>query len=301
MKDKRSWLIIAGAVAVLVMIVLELTMQPEEAADLARPSVTQTIPSEGIEETTLPEQETDYDEPLETTSDTQPSEQTGEPTGETEQTTAPTESATQQPQPTRPQATEADPYIDLPYTIPETSLVIDQINPYNGVFLEDGSDAEANNVTAIVLINKGTTCAEYVNITLYRDGQALNFVASALAAGATTVVMESSAAGYVEGDYHDCSADVAYLDALEMSEDLVMVEETEDGSLRVTNISGEDIPCVRVFYKFYMYDLGVYVGGITYSAKLVDLPAGGEQAVTPSHYAAGYSKVVQVRTYDTAD
>ena len=86
-----------------------------------------------------------------------------------------------------------------------------------------------------------------------------------------------------------------------MSEDKVQVEESGEQSLTVTNLTDEDIPAVRVFYKFYMEDEGTYVGGITYTAKLTGLSAGGSQTVSPSHYAAGSSRVMMVRTYDSAE
>ena len=50
-----------------------------------------------------------------------------------------------------------------------------------------------------------------------------------------------------------------------------------------------------------MDDVEVYVGGITYTAKLVELKAGKSIVVTPSHYYAGFSKVLMVKTYDTKD
>ena len=77
------------------------------------------------------------------------------------------------------------------------------------------------------------------------------------------------------------------------------VEETAEGSLLVTNITETDIPCIRIFYKFYMYDTNVYVGGITYTAKVTNLAAGASCIVTPSHYLQGYSKIIMVKTYDT--
>jgi len=85
---------------------------------------------------------------------------------------------------------------------------------------------------------------------------------------------------------------------LEMSEDKVKVTETESGSLQVENISGQDIPCVRIFYKFYMEDLGVCVGGITYTSKIVQLKAGESRNVTPTHYDSEVSRVMMVRTYE---
>ena len=94
--------------------------------------------------------------------------------------------------------------------------------------------------------------------------------------------------------------DQAKTDEFEMSEDKVRVEETGEGSLRITNLTDEEIPCVRIFYKFYMEEEQTYVGGITYTAKVTGLSAGGSQTVTPSHYSSGNSLVMMVRTYDTA-
>ena len=94
--------------------------------------------------------------------------------------------------------------------------------------------------------------------------------------------------------------DQAETDEFEMSEDKVRVEETGEGSLRITNLTDEEIPCVRIFYKFYMEEEQTYVGGITYTAKVTGLSAGGSQTVTPSHYSSGNSLVMMVRIYDTA-
>ena len=68
------------------------------------------------------------------------------------------------------------------------------------------------------------------------------------------VVQEKNKTPYQSGTYTDCSAVVAEMGDFEMSEDQVKVEETESGSLLVTNLTDEEIPCVRIFYKFYMAD-----------------------------------------------
>lgn len=188
----------------------------------------------------------------------------------------------------------------LPYAIPETTLVIEQINPYKGVFLEDGKDQKIDNVAAIVVRNTGEQCVEYMNITLNQANRKLAFVGSALEPHGRMVIMEANAAPYEEGDYSSATADVAYSKDMEMSEALVKVEEAKSEGLVITNISNQEIPCVRVFYKFYMDDVDVYVGGITYNAKIVNLKAGESQTVIPSHYVKKSSKVVMVKTYDSA-
>lgn len=191
--------------------------------------------------------------------------------------------------------------ITFPYTIPNTNLTIQNITSYDGVFLEDGSDSDVSGIASMVLKNSGSSNVEYANITLNCNGTQLTFEVSDITAGSSVVVQEANKAAYTAGTYTDCSADVAEIDGFEMSSDKVKVEENEDGSLTVVNLTGEEIPCVRVFYKFYMDDENAYVGGITYTAKMTNLEANGSQKVTPSHYSAGYSKVVMIRTYDTTD
>lgn len=191
--------------------------------------------------------------------------------------------------------------IVFPYTIPNTNLTIRNITGYDGVFLEDGSDSDVSGIASMILENSGSTNVEYASITLSCDGNPLVFEVSDLAAGSSVVAQEVNKAGYTGGTYTDCSADVAEINEFEMSGDKIKVEENEDGSLSISNLTGETIPCVRVFYKFYMTEENAYIGGITYTAKLTNLEANGTQKVTPSHYSAGYSKVVMVRTYDTAE
>ena len=198
-----------------------------------------------------------------------------------------------------PKAPVQDNSLYFPYSIHGSNLVIEQMNSYDGIFFEDGSDKDVTNVTAMVLTNTGDACIEYVDITIERNGVELKFTASAIEAGGTVIVLEAGGKQFSNGKYSKCVAEFATMTEMEMSLDQVRVEETAEGGLLVTNIAEKDIPCVRIFYKFYMYDSDVYVGGITYTAKIVDLAAGDSCVVTPSHYLQGYSKVVMVKTYDT--
>lgn len=189
----------------------------------------------------------------------------------------------------------------FPYAIEGTELTVQNISSYDGIFLEDGSDGEVTGVAAMVVENTGDTNVEYAAITISCNGETLEFDASDLPAGATVVVQEKNKTPYQSGTYTDCSAVVAEMGDFEMAEDQVKVEETENGSLLVTNLTDEEIPCVRIFYKFYMEDEETYVGGITYTAKLTGLSTGASQTVTPSHYAAGNSRIMMVRTYDSTE
>lgn len=191
--------------------------------------------------------------------------------------------------------------VTLPYTIPNTSLTIQKIAGYDGIFLEDGSDSSVSGICSIVLKNTGSMDVEFARITLSCNGTPLTFELSDLPSGAVVVAQEINQTAYQDGVYRDCSADIAEIDGLEQSAGQISVRENGDGSLTVTNITDKRIPCVRVFYKFYMSDEDIYVGGITYTAKLTDLEAEGSYTIIPSHYSLGYSKVVMIRTYDSKE
>lgn len=285
-----------AAAGILVLTVVLLLLGQRETPERPQDTTAVTASRLPTGQTTLP---------MQTLLPTQ-TEQDTEPTTVPVQTTLPEET---EPVPTEP--VETEPPIFLPPTptepemltfpcrIPGTELVITQVSSYDGVFLEDGQDQQVSNACAIVVVNESDRDLEYAEITLQREDIPLEFRISGLTAGSSTLVLEYSAREYTDSSYADVSASTSMVDAFELSTQLVEVTEQEDGSLTVTNCSSEDIPCVRVFYKFYMKDMDVYVGGITYTAKLVDLAAGASQTIQPSHYLAGMSKIVMVKTYDT--
>ena len=209
-------------------------------------------------------------------------------------TTPPTSQST--PQPTNP-----DGSIAFPYTIPGTALVIQSVRSYDGVFLEDGSNRDVTGISAMVLVNNGQSGIEYAEITLNQGNTVLRYKATSIPAGATLVVQEATAAKHVNSKYTACSANVAEASTFELSETMVKVEEIENGTLLVTNLTDETISRVRVFYKFAFEKGKIYVGGITYTAELTALEPGQSARLSASHFAAGSSEVIMVRTYETTE
>ena len=189
----------------------------------------------------------------------------------------------------------------FPYAIPNTNLVVQKFSEYDGVYFEDGSDVEVKDVSAMLVTNAGDKEIEYAEITVKNGTQQMMFKVSTLPAGKTVVVQESNQAAYQDLKDTNFHAECVEVDALEMSEGKIKVEETRDGGLIVTNLTDKDIPCVRLFYKFYMEEEDIFVGGITYVSKVTGLAAKSSQEVTPKHYAVGSSKIMMIRTYETAE
>ena len=86
---------------------------------------------------------------------------------------------------------------------------------------------------------------------------------------------------------------------MEMSESKVQVVDNGDNTLTVKNLTNEIIPTVRIFYKYYMEDEKLFVGGIAFTVRISRLGAGASVMIQPSHYTSQTSRVVMVLTYDS--
>lgn len=188
--------------------------------------------------------------------------------------------------------------MSLPYTIPGTQLIIDRIDGYSGIFLEDGSDEEVSDIFAIHVQNQGEN-VEYSSINLEVGGKELNFEISDLPSGTAVSVLESSAAPYESGEALYRGSQTAYIDTFDMLESEVGIVVESDNSIAVTNLTDQKIPSLRIFYKFVHGQ--EYLGGITYTAKIDNLASGETKTVYPSHFSAEGSRIMMVRTYDTTE
>lgn len=187
----------------------------------------------------------------------------------------------------------------LPYTVPGTGLVIDVVDRYSGIFIEDGSDEEVTDIFAVHVQNSIGNNVEYSRILLEVNGKELNFEISDLPAGASISVLESSRTPYEEGTPVYLDNQTAYIDEFDLLSSDVGIVTGDDNGLTVTNLTDEDIPCLRIFYKFVQDE--EYLGGITYTAKIDNLAAGGSITIYPSHFAKDGSRIMMVRRYETSD
>lgn len=186
--------------------------------------------------------------------------------------------------------------LTFPHQVGNSDLYIDAVLSYDGMFVEDGTDRNVTSIATIRLSNRGTTPVEYARLTLEQGSRRLEFVATCLLPGATMLVLESSAQKVGTADYTSCELALGENASLEQDSRL-LVEETEEGVLQVTNLTDDLIPSARIYYKIYMQDEDVYVGGITYTVNLEDLAPGEPLTVMPTHYSSGNSKIIMSRVY----
>ena len=253
-----------------------------------------------------------------TTESTQPTTESTQPTtGSTQPTTNPTdpEDPTQSTEGVVVPPEEIPPIVEiLPDTDPDTGeevgisfpcqipgydLIIEKMAPFSGIFVEDGSNANVQDVAMLLVRNNGNTPIEYTQISVMCGEDELLFDISALPAGQKLVVQEKNGKAISGDDIKSATALVIQRTDMEMSAGKVRVVDNGNNTLTIQNLTDQTIPTVRVFYKYYMQEEAIYVGGIAFTVRISKLGAGASISISPSHYTSQTSRVVMVRTYDS--
>ena len=189
--------------------------------------------------------------------------------------------------------------ITFPCQVPGYGLVIEKMAPYSGMFVEDGTNATVENVAMLLVKNTGDFPVEYTQIRVMYRQEELLFDISALPVGQTLVAQEKNGKTIEQGAASAATALVVQRAEMTMSEEQVKVTDNGDNTLTIENLTDKTIPTVRVFYKYYMENEEVFVGGIAFTVRITRLGAGASVTIQPSHYTSQTSRVVMVLTYDS--
>ena len=187
----------------------------------------------------------------------------------------------------------------FPCKVPDYDLIIEKLAPYSGMFVEDGSNAEIENIAMLMICNQGEYPVEYTQICVQYGEESLSFDVSALPVGEKMVVQEKMGKKLPEGKPDSISALVVRRAEMEMSEGKVQVIDNGDNTLTIRNLTDKMIPTIRVFYKYFMEDADIFVGGIAFTVRITRLGPGAGVTIQPSHYTSRTSRVVMVTTYDS--
>ena len=189
--------------------------------------------------------------------------------------------------------------ITFPCEVPGYQLRLERLAPYNGMFVENGTNVQVENVAMLLVSNQGDYPIEYAQIAVQYGSDVLLFDISALPAGERLVVQEKNGKKVPDGAPTYAKALVVRRAAMEMSRDQVQVTDNGDNTLTITNLTDVTIPAVRVFYKYFMENEDVFVGGIAFTVQVADLGPHASVTIQPSHYTSDTGCVVMVQTYES--
>ena len=171
---------------------------------------------------------------------------------------------------------------------------------YSGRFMEDGSDEKVKNVLALKFTNNGTKAIQYGEYVFDLNDEVVSFKFSNLPAGQSCVVLEAGKHSFKKKDTLNLvSRVVAQVDELPFANDQVLIVDNSDNTITIMNLTDKELPSARAFYKTFDEENSVFLGGITYTAKVENIPAGEGVTVEPGHYVSGKSVVVGSGVYES--
>ena len=180
--------------------------------------------------------------------------------------------------------------ISFPCKIEGTDLVAESLFTYDGPFHEDGSGREVLNVAALKVYNADTEMTLYALIEVRVGGTVYTFEATRIPPNTSVLIPEKKGQRYISADITGCSG-WSIEKAYTMDPD-VLITEAGEGTLAVTNNSGEDLKALNVYHKTYLKDEDLYVGGMAFRTLVLDLKAGQTVFITPEYYASGSSRIL---------
>ena len=174
-------------------------------------------------------------------------------------------------------------------------VTVEKVGRYAGIFVEDGSDEIVSDVFAITVVNNSDKMLQYAQVVITCGGEEYTFDMSTIPAGARAQVLEkekktvpkdlSGAQTVLTTVTEFQEAPSTYPEVFELT--------PFEYSVNIKNISKSDISGdVYVYYKTKVGDL--YMGGITYRAKVSDLASGEEKSAYAGHFYENDSEILFV-------
>ena len=173
--------------------------------------------------------------------------------------------------------------LQFPCEVPGHNLQIEKLAPYSGIFVEDGTNQQVTDVAMIMVKNTGGDVVEYAEITVEYADKTLTFQITALPAGERMVVQEKTGSSVPKGVAGRASALVVHRTQMNITPE-ISVSDNGDNSLTVKNLTNQTIPTVRVFYKYYMENENMFVGGIAFTVRITSLGPESSMVVYELYY-----------------
>ena len=171
---------------------------------------------------------------------------------------------------TEPQETE--PEIIKTFELEAEQITAENVSPYEGLYLEYGDEELVSGLYAMKVTNNASETIREAQL-IFADGtQELVFHVEMLGAGQSAVVCDMDQRAVAAEQLQYVDGTVSYMEEGMVNEGCVEVTGGED-VVSITNITEEDLPLVRVFFR-PTDENGNMIGGLCRSFMADGIPAG---------------------------
>lgn len=183
--------------------------------------------------------------------------------------------------------------LEFPYTLPDSTLVVEELVCYRGNYWEDGSGEMVEDVAGIMLYNPTNRMVEFEAVALEQGSDTLYFFAYQLPPMSRCLVLERNKKGCASESITECRELSTRWDHQDLSRERVDYVGLGPTLTIVNRDSGQQAH-ITVRYKRYVKEGDYYLGGVAYSTHLFCLQPEERRTVTPEHYQAGKAKIVSI-------
>lgn len=180
--------------------------------------------------------------------------------------------------------------LTLPVHIDQSGIVLESLQKYDGPYFEDRTNDYVQGIASAVFINAGNKCLESAFIEVCLEGGSYVFEVTMLPPGMRVLVLERDKSVYLHGSVISCTISDRYTETI--VDEPLFIENLQDGSCRLKNLSFFDISELSVFHKRWSEEMGMYLGGISYKTLIVNFQSGDELAITPGYTFPENSQIV---------
>ncbi len=197
---------------------------------------------------------------------------------------------TEATEPSKPQPVQ----LAFPHTLPDSTLVAEELVSYHGQYWEDGSGDMVEDVAGLMLYNPTDRMIEFGAIALEQAGEQLYFFVYQFPPMSRCLVLERDRKPCRAQEVTACRELSVRWDRQELSrEELDYVG--LGPMLTVVNRDSRRQDHVTLWYKQYEKEGDYYLGGTAYSAHVFFLQPEERRTITPEHYYAGSARIVSIK------
>lgn len=193
-----------------------------------------------------------------------------------------------------PQSESEQKTIFFPHLVHGTNLVVERMVAYDGLFLEDGSNDVVADIAALVLHNRGTQPLLHAKVELQQGERNLVFYAETLLPGDTVLVPEAGRQKYEQAPCKSCDGEVVVDESILLRSDTIQITTLDPNCLLITNKSEKTLEDIRLEYKYWQDEPGLYIGGVTCVSIVGDILPGDSKSVVLNQNEECESRVIRV-------
>ncbi len=192
---------------------------------------------------------------------------------------------------------EDDGGFGFPIKLQGTTLYAESLAAYDGDMIEYTSDRYLVNAAALEVYNYGLRDISLAEVHMRFGEEEMYFFGTNIPAGGRVLLVEQQGKSWTVQECTDYRATVEYADTKYLTEKDIRMEDYDMGTVAVTNITPRQLKDICLYYKTYMADGDIYIGGITYTIQIAYIDPGETIYISPRKYASGYSKFVRAEEW----